>query len=162
GFEFIRTLKRAIWCHRLAPGDTGRPRNVPAAQSPLLRIIGHVQEFPTVFAWRAHINEGSVRLDMIRYLLPEGTNGEIRAPRRIGARRIIGPFLHQGTSFIDPLLPPTVHDAAVLVSIHLEDPQSVAGPPVVAVPVEHDGMVVADALAAHEFGEGVLINVVAH
>src|SRR5688572_15290530 len=103
---------------------------MPATQSPLLGIVGHVQEFPTVFARRAHIDEGFMCLDMIRHLLSEGTDGEIRTVGRIGHGRIIGTFLRQGTSFIDPLLPPTIHDSAVLMSVHPEDPESIAGPPV--------------------------------
>jgi hypothetical protein len=121
-----------------------------------------VQEFTAVFAGRAHIDEGFVRLNMIRHFLSEGTDGEIRAAGRISHGRIIGPFLRQGTPFIDPLLPPTVHDSAVLMTVHLEDPHGIASPPVVPVTIEHDGVVVTDALATHEFGERVLIDVVAH
>jgi hypothetical protein len=43
-------------------------------------------------------------------------------------------------------------------SIHLEHPEGIAGPPVVSVAVEDDGVVIADPFAAYEPGEGILVN----
>src|SRR5439155_17419561 len=159
---FLRTLKRPIRCHRLAPGHTRRPRNVTTAQGTLLGVVGHMYEFTAVFARRPDIDEGSLHLDVVHHLLPEGTDGEIRTAGRIVLSRIIGTFLRQRTPFIDPLLPPTVHNAAVLMTVHLEDPERIASPPVIPVTVEHDHMIVANALATHEFGEGLFIDIVAH
>src|SRR5262245_15699404 len=99
---------------------------------------------------------------MIHDLLPEGTDGEIWTAGRIRRRRIVGAFLRQRTPFIDPFLPSTIHNAAILMSIHLEDPERIASPPVIPVTVEHDGMIVPNALATHEFSEGFLIDIVAH
>src|SRR5262249_26091421 len=96
------------------------------------------------------------------HLMPERPDREIRTAGRIVRGRIIRTVLRQWTPFIDPLLPPTIHNATVLMTVHLEDPERVAGPPVVPVTVEHDGVVVADALTAHEFGERLLINIVAY
>src|SRR5262249_38096308 len=118
--EFFRTLKRSIRCHRLAPGDTRRPRNVTTTESTLLGIVRHVQEFAAVFTRRPDIDKGLLHLDMIHDFLPEGTDGEIWTAGRIRRWRIVGTFLRQSTPFIDPLLPSTIHNAAILMPIHLE------------------------------------------
>src|SRR5262249_29767062 len=124
--------------------------------------VGHMQEFTTVFARRPYIDERFMHPDVVHDFLPEGANREIRPAGRIGLSRIIWPLLGQWPPFIDPLLPPTVHNTAVPVTVHLENPERIAGPPVVAVTVKHNRMLVANTLATNEFGERLLIDIVAH
>jgi hypothetical protein len=45
--------------------------------------------------------------------------------------------------------------------IHLEHPEGIAGPSVVSVTIEDDGVIITDPFATHEPGEGVFVDVVA-
>ena len=54
-----------------------------------------------------------------------------------------------------------MHNAAMPMSIHLEDQESIVGPPVVSIAVEYAGVIVADPFTAHEVGEGILVDIVA-
>src|SRR5262249_5178454 len=135
--------------------------NVPATQGAFLWVIGHVQEFPAVFARRAYINQRFVRLDVLHDLTTEGPNLQVRSARCVRDCPIAGPHLGQRSAFVDPLLPPAVHDAAISMPIELKDPESIAGPPVVAVTVKDHGVIVADPFATHERGEGAFVDVVA-
>jgi hypothetical protein len=60
-----------------------------------------------------------------------------------------------------PLLAPAVEQLDVRVAVQLELPVGVGGEPVVVAAVQHDGVVVADALLAHQLREVVLVDQVA-
>jgi len=60
-----------------------------------------------------------------------------------------------------PLLAAAVEEADVAVPVELERPVGVGGEPVVVAAVEHDGVVVRDALGREQGGEGVGVDHVA-
>jgi hypothetical protein len=75
--------------------------------------------------------------------------------------RVGGDFLDERPSFLLPLEAAAVHHLCVGVAEELEDPEGVAGPPVVLVAVEDDGGFRGDADAAHELFEAGAVEVVA-
>src|SRR5262249_36148259 len=121
-----------------------------------------MQEFTTVFARRPYIDERFMHPDVVHDFLPEGANGEIRPAGRISLSGIVWTFLGQWPPFIDPLLSPTVHNTTVAVTVQLENPEGIACPSVVPVTVKYNFMLVSNALATNEFGERLLIDIVAH
>src|ERR687893_2585466 len=73
-----------------------------------------------------------------------------------------GDLLGHLPALLLPLYAPTIHHPDVVVPEELEDPQRVGGPPVVLVPVEDDRRVRGYALLAHEPGEVLGVQVIAH
>ncbi len=66
-----------------------------------------------------------------------------------------------GFAICNPFGTSTVHDTGIFVTVVLKEPESVARPPVVFVAVKNHGVVVADAKARDESGEGFVVYKVA-
>ena len=99
---------------------------------------------------------------MGEHVLAEGPDRRVvalddRVLDRLGLGRLGGQLAALG----DPLGPAAVEDPHVGVAEQGEHPQRVGGPPVVAVAVEDDRGVAADAALAAELGEAGAVDVVA-
>ena len=86
---------------------------------------------------------------------------EVGLLRGVGSRRVAWHVAGVRAALGLPLGPAAVHQAAILMAVHLEEPVGVGGVPVVAVAVEDDGRVVGDAALRHQLLELFLSDEVA-
>src|SRR5688572_28233407 len=103
-----------------------------------------------------------MRVNVLHDLLPKGPDAEIRGTGSIGNSRIGGTVSGQGTAFINPFLPSPIHNTTILMAIHLKYPEGITGPPVIAIAIENDRMVIANAFITNELPKSFLIDVVAN
>ncbi len=136
---------------------------MPSPKRPLLRVVGHVGELAAVLLRAPHVDQRTPVLDLLEHIFPERADPLVvplllRAVARLGGP---GRLPRQRTVLRLPLPAAAVHDPSVLVAEELEDPERIAGPPVVLVAVEDDGRVVRDPPLREELRERVLVQVVA-
>src|SRR3989442_4019664 len=130
--QFFRRLKGAIGigCH--SPGNALCARNMTTALGTLLRIIDHVDQFTGIFLWRAYIDQGTPWiLQATGYIVTKSAYGLIHYLRMIRRRLILEDFLRHRTLFRLPLTASAIHDLLIRVTIHAEQPERIAGIPVV-------------------------------
>src|SRR4028119_822500 len=137
------------------------------ASSPIrsarLRVVRHVEELARVLAGAPDVDHRAACLQVLLDVGLEGPDLRIVARRgRVLRLRYRGDLLGHLAALGLPLDPPAVQHGDVVVAEEAEDPQRVGGPPVVLVPVEDHLRVRAYALLAHEPGEFLGVEVVAH
>ena len=69
-----RTLEGAVRVGGTRPGHVARAGNVAAAQGALLWIVGHMEQFSTVFGRATHIYQRIARRLMRQHFIAEGAN----------------------------------------------------------------------------------------
>lgn len=62
----------------------------------------------------------------------------------------------------EPEVTAAVEESHVGVTEQREHPQRIGGPPIALVAIDHHGVIAGDALAVHQFGELLAVDVVAH
>src|SRR5262245_25716268 len=73
-FQFASRFERAVFRYGLRPWNADRSGNMSASQCPFLGIVGHVQQFASVFAGRAHIDQRLAALAVFEHFVAEGAN----------------------------------------------------------------------------------------
>src|ERR671917_148399 len=161
--QLIGALEGPVLTHGPRPRHVRRPRDVPAPQGPLLRVVRHVQELARVLAGAPHVHEGFVGLYVLLHVLLERPYLGVVAGRDriIGARERRNLLGHRPSLGL-PLNAPSVHYLDVVVPEEPEDPQSIRSPPVVPVAVEDYRRVRAYALLAHQVREALGIQIITH
>ena len=163
-------LERGVLGGGAGPGHRAGSGDVPAAQGPLLRVVGHVGALAGVLLRRADIDQRVARPprggvgtgDPLQHVLLERPDGGV-VPLDDGvvARRRLGHVGGHRPALRLPQRPAAVQQPHVGVAEQGEHPQRVGGPPVALVAVDHHGRVPADSLAPHQVGERVAVEVVA-
>src|SRR5215212_5951922 len=161
--QLVGALEGPVFPDSPRPRHVRGPGNVPAPQSPLLRIIWHVQQLAAVLARTPHVHERPADIQVLLHVLPEGPDLRVIPLRH----RVIGPgegrhLLGHLAALGLPLDPSPVHDLDVVMAEEAEDPEGVGGPPVVPVPVEDDRGFWGDALLGHQVRKVIRVEVVAH
>ncbi len=160
--QLLCGLEGAIGIGRRRPGNILGSRNVPAALRSFLWIVDHVYQFACIFLWGAHIDEASFEVFQSGcHLVAEDPDHFIGRLGMIGREGEMRHLFGQRALLGFPLAASAVHDLHVAVSIHGKQPERVAGIPVVAVSVEDDQGLVANAPAAHKLLKGLLVDKVA-
>ncbi|MBG9885264.1 hypothetical protein ABE10_01410, partial [Bacillus toyonensis] len=143
------------------PGNALRGRDMPRAQSALLRVRRGAGAFAAVLLRGTDVDERAAEVleDVVL----------VRAEDRVVAfdDRVLGrcggrDLGRDRPPFGDPAIAAAVEQADVLVAEEREDPERVGGPPVVLVAIDHDRVVTGDALAAQQRGEAGAVDIVAH
>ena len=132
-----------------------------AALSALLLVAGHRDELARVLLRRTNVHQPDGALQSGKDLFAVCPDGGISGAsgERLGQEARDIP--RRGPTLGDPLLARTVHELHVVVPVVLQVPVRVGGEPVVAVPVEHDRVVVGEATRAEQLAERLRIQEVA-
>src|SRR5919202_690653 len=157
----MSTLEGTILPDRPGPRHVRSAGDVTTSKRPLLRVVRHMQQFATILSGAPYIHQRSPLLKMLHHVLSESPYLGVVAGRDrvVGVRE--GRYLLGHRSALGlPLKPPAVHDLRVLVPEEPKDPEGVASPPVVLVPVEDDHGIWGDTLLAHQPGEVLRVEVV--
>ncbi len=160
--QLVRVLEGPIVVARLAPRNALGAGNVATTLTGFGQA-GRSQNFTGEFLRTTHVNQRrSLLLHRLLYL------GQKRAYRKIWRLCLVGLWLHpcgiggQFTTFGQPLLTPAVHQAHVLVAIHLQLPQRPCRKPVIVITVKNDARVIGYSGAAEQLLELVGRNNVPH
>src|SRR5215207_2546969 len=70
--QLVGALEGPVFPDGPRPRHVRGPGNVPAPQSALLRIVGHVQELPTVLARAPHVHQRPAGIQVLLHVLFEG------------------------------------------------------------------------------------------
>ena len=130
--------------------------------SALLRVVDHVNQLAGVFLGGAYIDQAtSWILETAGYIITKSPDCFIHWLRMIRRRLIVGNFLRHRALFCLPLTTTTIHDLHILVTIHGEQPERIAGIPVVLITIEDYRCIVANPPTAHKLLEFLLMQKVA-
>src|SRR6185503_20233435 len=150
-----------VLLHRLRPRHRCGAGNMAGALRALLLVAGHGDELARELLRRADVDELGLGVERRLHLVALGADGLVAGlggEARGGEARHVG---GGGAVLADPLLARRVEQLDVVVPVVLQVPVGVGGEPVVAVAVEHDQVVVGDAVRAEELAEGLRAEEVA-
>jgi hypothetical protein len=122
--------------------------------------VGRGQEAAGVLVGRAHVDQ-VVHTDGLHRVVAEGADRQVLLLGGVAGPGPLGNVGGVGAVVELPLLTATVEQLDVAVPVQLEVPVGVGGEPVVVAAVQHDGVVVADALGRQQGLELLLVDEVA-
>jgi hypothetical protein len=155
--ELLVGAERAVVGGGLAPRDVDGGRDVAGALRLLLRQVGRRLDLAAELVGAAHVDEVLLP-DRGDDLVAERADRQVGVLRDVRGRGPLGDVLDELAAVELPLLAPAVEQLHVGVAVQLELPVGVGGEPVVVAAVEHDGVVVGDALGAQQLGEVVAVD----
>ncbi|CDZ90897.1 hypothetical protein RHRU231_770018 [Rhodococcus ruber] len=160
GLEVVVRLEGAVLVGGGAPRDVDRTRDVAALLGLLLRQVGRGEDPAGELVGGADVDD-VLGADRVDHLVAEGADRVVRLLRLVLGGRAGDLVLGQRASVELPLLAAAVEELDVPVPVELEVPVRVGGEPVVVAAVEHDGVVVGDALRGQQGGELLPVQEVA-
>src|SRR3954451_7721096 len=158
--QLVVAAEGAVVVRGLAPRDVLRGRDVTGALRLLLREVCRCEELAGELVRRTHVDEVELA-DRLDSLVAERADVVVRLLRRV--RRLVAVrHLFDELAAVDlPLLTAAIEQLEVVVAVELEVPVRVGRKPVVVAAVEHDEVVVGDALLRQELLELLLVDEVA-
>ena len=161
--ELVRALEEVrvgIGCPR--PGDVLGTRDMAASERAFVRVVGHVEALAPVFLRAAHVHQRTLSLHVRHDVVAERPDARVVAGSHLdvagGQRRHL---LDERALLVHPTGAPAVDDLEVFHSEQAEHPEAVGRPPVVLVPIEHDGVVPVHPLPTDQRLELIAIQIVA-